>query len=86
MVTRLSVGRVVGLMMGVWFLSSAFSHYVAGLIAAAASIDVDPGASVDAASSLPVYVATFTLLTEVAVVVGLVVLLTAPLVRRFMHS
>src|SRR4030095_11094162 len=27
MVTKLSVPRVVGLMMGVWFLSSAFSQY-----------------------------------------------------------
>ena len=45
MVTKLSVPRVVGLMMGVWFLSSAFSHYVAGLIAAGASANETPGAT-----------------------------------------
>jgi POT family proton-dependent oligopeptide transporter len=86
MVTKLSVPRVAGLMMGVWFLSSAFSHYVAGLIARAASVDVDLGTTVDAVVSLPVYVEMFSFLAQVAVVVGLVVMLTAPLVKRFMHQ
>ena len=58
----------------------------AHLIAAAASIEVEVGASIDASASLPVYVETFTLLAEVAVVVGLLVLLTAPLVKRYMHN
>ncbi len=48
MVTKLSVPRVVGLMMGVWFLSSAFSHYVGGLIAAGASVERSPGGVVGA--------------------------------------
>ena len=57
MVTKLSVPRVVGLMMGVWFLSSAFSHYVAGLIAAGASVSETPGAAVvGGVDSLAIYV------------------------------
>ena len=86
MVTKLSVPRVVGLMMGVWFLSSAFSHYVAGLIASAASVEVDVGTAVDAVTSLPVYVEMFSFLAQVAVVIGVLVMLTAPLVKRFMHQ
>jgi POT family proton-dependent oligopeptide transporter len=86
MVTRLSVPRVVGLMMGVWFLSSAFSQYVAGLIAAGASVARTAGQSIDAAQSLPIYVATFASIAKVAIAVGAVVLATAPLARRFMHE
>jgi proton-dependent oligopeptide transporter, POT family len=86
MVTKLSVPRVVGLMMGVWFLSSAFSHYVAGLIAAGASANETPGATVGGAESLAVYVATFSTVAWIAVAVGVVVLLLSPLVRRFMHE
>ena len=86
MVTKLSVPRVVGLMMGVWFLSSAFSHYVAGLIAAGASVNETPGVTVGGAESLSVYVSTFGFLAWVAVGVGAVVLALSPLVRRFMHE
>ena len=87
MVTKLSVPRVVGLMMGVWFLSSAFSHYVAGLIAAGASVSETPGAAVvGGVDSLAIYVETFRSLAWVAVAVGLVVLALSPLVRRFMHE
>jgi proton-dependent oligopeptide transporter, POT family len=86
MVTKLSVPRVVGLMMGVWFLSSAFSHYVAGLIAAGASANEAPGATVGGAQSLAVYVATFGSVAWIAVIVGIVVLLLSPLIRRFMHE
>ena len=83
MVTRLSVPRVVGLMMGVWFLSSSVAHYVAGGIAAMAS--VSGGADAAGQDSLSVYVEAFTLVTEVALVTGVVVLLLAPFLRKRMH-
>ncbi len=87
MVTKLSVPRLVGLMMGVWFLSSAFSHYVAGLIAAGASVSETPGAAVvGGVDSLAIYTATFESLAWIAVVVGLVVLALSPFVRRRMHE
>jgi POT family proton-dependent oligopeptide transporter len=86
MVTKLSVPRIVGLMMGVWFLSSAFSHYVAGLIAAGASVVETGGTAVAGVDSLAVYTSTFSFVAWVAIGVGVVVLATAPLVRRFMHQ
>jgi proton-dependent oligopeptide transporter, POT family len=86
MVTRLSVPRVVGLMMGVWFLSSAFSHYVGGLIAAGASVNEAGGEVAGSVASLAIYADTFGFLAWVAIAVGSVVLATAPLVRRFMHE
>ena len=86
MVTRLSVPKIVGLMMGVWFLSSAGAHYLAGVIAGMAAVDVMPGGSIDAVSSLPVYTDTFRLLAYVGIALGVVIMASAPLVRRFMHE
>ena len=84
MVTKLSVARVAGLMMGVWFLSSSASHYVAGWIAADASVDTSDG--LDRAVSLAVYADTFAYLALVAVVVGAVLLAAAPWLQRHMHE
>ena len=86
MVTRLSVPRVVGLMMGVWFLSASFSSYVGGLIAATASVDSASGVNVDRSAALLVYGDTFGLLAKTAIGVGLIVMFLAPLVHRFMHE
>ena len=86
MVTRLSVPRVVGLMMGVWFLASAFSHYVGGLIAAGAAVSDVPGVAVAATESLRVYADMFGNVAWVGVGVGAVVLMLSPLLKRFMHE
>lgn len=84
MVTKLSVARVAGLMMGVWFLSSSASHYVAGWIAAGASVDTSDG--LDRAVSLAIYADTFAYLALVAVAVGAVLLAAAPWLKRHMHE
>ncbi len=86
MITKLSVPRVVGLMMGVWFLASAFSHYVGGLIAAGASVNETPGAVTSSAESLAVYAATFGSVAWIGIGIGVVVLLLSPLIHRFMHE
>ena len=53
MVSRLSVTRIAGLMMGIWFLSSSLAGYVSGLIAGLMAVpnDVSPAES-DAAISV----------------------------------
>ncbi|HEY6599232.1 MAG TPA: hypothetical protein VIZ30_07965, partial [Pseudomonadales bacterium] len=62
-------------------------HYVAGLIAAGASVSQTPGgAVVGGVDSLAIYTATFESLAWIAVVVGLVVLALSPFVRRRMHE
>lgn len=80
MVTRLSVARVGGLMMGVWFLSTSVSHYVAGLIAQMASVDQGAGSS--ASDSLAIYLSTFVLVAKVAMVVGVLVVLASRLISN----
>jgi len=41
MVTRLSPAKVVSFMMGVWFLSISFAHYIAGFIAKFTTRDME---------------------------------------------
>ncbi len=86
METRLSVPKVMGLMMGVWFLSSAGAHYLAGMIAGTAAVDAVPGGSIDAVESLAVYSETFRSLAYVGIALGIAVMGSAPLVRRYMHE
>ena len=38
MVSKLSISRIAGLMMGMWFLSSSLAGYVSGLIAGIMSV------------------------------------------------
>jgi len=80
MVTRLSVPRVVGLMMGIWFLSSSAAHYVAGIIAALAATPTGEEGSLD------VYADTFLLAGEVGVITGVVLAFTAPWLARRIKS
>ncbi len=86
MVTKLSVQKVAAMMMGVWFLSSSFAAYAAGLIAASMAIN-NPGVSVvDPLESLPIYTAVFTDLAIIAIVFGVLVLAASPLLRKRMHG
>jgi proton-dependent oligopeptide transporter, POT family len=85
MITRLSVARVVGLMMGVWFLSSALAHTLAGLIAQETSTDTVAGVVKDAKAQLVSYQEVFSTIGWVAVVIGIVLVLLSPILTRHMH-
>ncbi len=85
MVTKLSVPRVVGLMMGVWFLSSALAHTLAGLIAQATSSETVGGTVVDLGAQLATYARVFSAIGWVGVGIGVVVLVLSPLLKRGMH-
>ncbi|MBD3647571.1 MAG: peptide MFS transporter [Pseudomonadales bacterium] len=85
MVTRLSVQRVAGMMMGVWFLSSAFAAYVAGMIAGTMAIEETDAGAMDTLSSLAVYTTVFEKLALVAIALGLVVLVLSPWLHRKTH-
>ena len=39
MITKLSAGKIVGLMMGLWFLGSAIAEYIAALLAGNSSAE-----------------------------------------------
>lgn len=84
MITKLSPHRVVGLMMGVWFLSSSLAHILAAIIAQQTSSDTVAGQVVDPAGQLQSYVDTFTQVGIWGVGAGVALLLLSPLVKRWM--
>jgi len=86
MITKLSLVRIVGLMMGVWFLSIAVAQYVAGVIAQVASVDTVGGEVTNPKLALDTYVHVFTTIGWVAVAIGGVLLLLAWPLKRLMHG
>lgn len=79
-VTQLSVPRVVSLMMGVWFLASAFGEMLAGRFGTLAAIP--EGETVTTAEALIKFADLFSLLMWVGIGSGLAMLLATPLLRR----
>jgi POT family proton-dependent oligopeptide transporter len=84
MITKLSVDRVVGLMMGVWFLSSSVAHIVAGIIAQATATDTVAGVVTNRAEALSTYGSIFGTIGWVGVGVGVFLLLISPILKKGM--
>ena len=85
-VTKLSVPRIVGLMMGTWFLATAYSEFIAVQIAKLAAIDVPQGQLIDTASALTSYTNLFGTLCLVGCGVGAFLLLLCPYLKKHMHG
>ncbi|HVE00499.1 MAG TPA: oligopeptide:H+ symporter, partial [Sphingomicrobium sp.] len=86
MITKLSIARVVGLMMGVWFLSISVAQYVAGLVAQFASVETVGGQVTNLKVSLDTYLATFTTIAWIAIGAGVVLFLLSWPLQRWMHG
>lgn len=86
MITKLSITRVVGVMMGMWFLSTAVAQYVAGLLAQIASVKTVGGQVTNYEVSLNAYVHLFEVIGTGALIIGGVLLLLSPLIQRWMHG
>ena len=86
MITKLSIARIVGMMMGVWFLSIAVAQYVAGLVAQVASVETVGGQVTNLAVSLQTYVGVFTTIGYVAMVIGAILLALAWPLKKLMHG
>jgi POT family proton-dependent oligopeptide transporter len=87
MVTKLSPGKSVGLVMGFWFLASALGQYVAGLVGALMAIPSEEGqASLPASESLMVYSGVFEKITLVSIGAGIIVIILTPLIRKWMRG
>lgn len=86
MVTKLSIARVVGLMMGVWFLSISVAQYVAGVVAQVASVDTVGGQVTNLKVSLETYNGVFWTIGVAAALIGAVLLALSPLIRKWMHG
>ena len=86
MITKLSIARVVGLMMGVWFLSISVAQYVAGAVAQVASVETVGGQVTNLQVSLNTYLHVFTIIGEWAVGFGVVLLLLSWPLKYLMHG
>lgn len=86
MITKLSIARIVGMMMGVWFLSISVAQYVAGVVAQFASVETVGGQVTNLKVSLETYVGVFWTIGIVAMVIGVILLALSPLIKRWMHG
>jgi POT family proton-dependent oligopeptide transporter len=86
MITKLSIARVVGLMMGVWFLSISVAQYFAGIVAQFASVETVGGQVTNLKVSLDTYTATFTTIAWIAIGAGVVLFLLSWPLKKWMHG
>ncbi|HPE98650.1 MAG: peptide MFS transporter [Chitinophagales bacterium] len=77
--TKLSPARLQGLMMGMWFLASAYGQYVAGLFGASIAGDVTTASNYD---KLMIYTQGYKDMAIYAVVAGVILIIVAPFVRK----
>ena len=86
MITKLSIARIVGMMMGVWFLSISMAQYVAGAVAQVASVETVGGQVTNLQVSLNTYLHVFTIIGEWAVGFGVLLLLLSWPLKYLMHG
>jgi POT family proton-dependent oligopeptide transporter len=86
MITKLSVARVVGMMMGVWFLAVAAANYMGGLIAAYTGSVTEGGVVRTQSEMMAVTLDVYSQVGWLAVAVALVLLVLSPFLYRRMHG
>jgi proton-dependent oligopeptide transporter, POT family len=85
-VTKLAVPSVVGVMMGAWFLATAYSEFVAVQLSKLAAIETVDGAVTDIGAALASYTDLFGGLMYVGLGVAVLLLLISPLLKKMMHG
>ena len=85
-VTSLSIKRAVGLMMGAWFLFSAFGEIIAGRMGTWASIEPNADGSFDVARSLEVYSSVFSDMMWIGLAAGVLMFALTPMLKRLMRD
>ena len=88
MVTRLSPARLVSTVMGTWFLATAFSQFLAAIIAQFTGVSHGGGGSFIPvpAETVDVYGGVFKLIAISAIASGVFCLILSPILRRWMHE
>lgn len=83
LMTKLSPQPMQGLMMGMWFLASAYGQYAAGLLGAGMSTASDDATALD---KLTAYTNGYEQLAIYALVAGAVLLALSPWIKKLMGS
>ncbi|MDB2410244.1 peptide MFS transporter [Pseudomonadales bacterium] len=84
MVTKLSTTRIVGMLMGTWFLFSAMGNYVAGWISSLTG-STAKGAT-NGALDVVATISVYQTIGLVSIAVGLFIFALTPLLKRRMHG
>jgi len=81
--TKLSTEKLQGMMMGMWFLASAYGQYVAGIIGANMATAKEGSTNMDA---LLAYTEGYKQLGLYAVIAGVILIIISPLVKKLMQE
>lgn len=81
--TKLSTKNLQGMMMGMWFLASAYGQYVAGIIGAGLATAKEGSTNYDA---LITYTDGYKQLGLYAIIAGVVLILISPFVKKLMQE
>ena len=81
--TKLSTQKLQGMMMGMWFLASAYGQYVAGLIGANMATAREDASNIE---KLTTYTSGYKDLGLYAVIAGIVLIVISPFVKKLMHE
>ncbi len=85
-VTQLSVPRVVSVMMGAWFLATAYSEVLAAKFGEMTAMNVAEGETLDVAVAAARYGDLFMMMFWIGIVASAVAFAVTPLVRKGMHG
>lgn len=85
-VTKLAPEKVVGFMMGVWFLATAGSEFIAVVLANLAKIDTSGGEVTDVALAIETYSSLFTKLFWTGLIFGGILLVLSPILKKLMNG
>lgn len=83
MITSLSPKHLSGMMMGMWFLASAYGQYVAGLLGADIS---NPDNNATRLESLISYTNGYHTLAIYSLIFGIVIIIVSPVIRKLMQG
>jgi proton-dependent oligopeptide transporter, POT family len=81
--TKLSPKRLSGMMMGMWFLASAYGQYAAGLLGAGMS---SPDENASLTTKLEGYTSGYYQLAIYALIAGVVLIIISPFVKKLMQE
>ncbi|AXE63864.1 peptide ABC transporter [Hyphomonas sp. CACIAM 19H1] len=82
--TKLAPASLVGLFMAAWFVYSGLGNAMSGVIAAAAGAETVGGQIIDVAGAKSNYIQVFSSIGYIGMVIGFLMLLMAPIVKRWM--
>ena len=81
--TKLSPKRLSGMMMGMWFLASAYGQYAAGLLGAGMS---SPDENASPLVKLEGYTDGYLQLAIYALIAGVLLIVISPIIKKMMQE